>query len=69
MANGRFQTWWPIERNLMLKGQWGNIFVWWPMEGSKLGAPWNVLCLVTFGRKKRSIIFHLFVLFISKDFI
>jgi len=25
------------------------------MEGSKLGGPWNVPCLVAFGRKRREV--------------
>jgi hypothetical protein len=27
---------------------------WWPLEGSKLDGPWNVPCLIAFGRRRRN---------------
>jgi hypothetical protein len=60
VANGRFQTWWPLEGS-KLGGLWkvpslvafGRFQAWWPLEGSKLGGLWNVPCLIGFGRKRR----------------
>jgi hypothetical protein len=43
MANGTFQAWWSMGKHL----------IWWPMKGSKLDGPWNVPCLVAFGRRRR----------------
>jgi hypothetical protein len=31
----------PLGGHPMFKGQWKNIFAWWPMEGSKLNGPWK----------------------------
>jgi hypothetical protein len=30
----------PLGKNQMFKGQWGNIFAWWAMKGSKFDGPW-----------------------------
>jgi hypothetical protein len=67
VPNGKFQDWWPFECS-MFGGPLGNIFAWSPMEGFKLGGPWNVLCLVAIGRKRRSILFTSFHFSPNKTF-
>jgi hypothetical protein len=56
VANGRFQTWWPMECS-KLGGQWkvpclvaNEMFhACWPMKGSMLGGQWKVPSLVANG--------------------
>jgi hypothetical protein len=48
-----------LGRNPMFKGQWGDIFARWPMEGSKFGYLW---------KEKYKHHFHFLPLFTPKDF-
>jgi hypothetical protein len=49
------------EKKPQLDGQWkvlslvtlGRFQASWALEGSKLGGPWNVPCLVAFGRRRK----------------
>jgi hypothetical protein len=59
MANGRFQAWWPLESS-KFGSQWGSILFGGQWKVSMFDGPWKVPSLVTFGRKRRSIIFTFF---------